>query len=77
MKPSTAATLAMLRRHPEGSTSLDAVYDIGVGRLAARVQELRAEGYVIETVWITTPSHKRVAKYRLVEGDAQLRLAIA
>lgn len=67
MKPSTAATLALLRRHPEGVTALTALDEIGSFRLGARVYELKQDGHEIEADLITTPSGKRIARYRLQE----------
>jgi len=34
----------------EGITSADAFYKLGVGRLASRIHDLRADGYVIDSV---------------------------
>jgi hypothetical protein len=65
MKPSTRAVLEMLRRHPEGCTPLDALAEVGSFRLGARVWELKAAGYDVETQLVTTPSGKRIARYRL------------
>jgi len=45
VKPSTAATLDLLRWQPAGITALDALDRIGSFRLGARVWELRAAGY--------------------------------
>ena len=67
MKPATLQTLFLLRAHPEGVTQLDALREIGSFRLGARVWELKAEGYVIETRWVETFSGKRIASYVLHE----------
>jgi len=67
VKPSTAATLALLRRKPEGVTPLDALDEIGSFRLAARISELRHDGYVIRAETIRTATGKHVAKYTLEE----------
>lgn len=72
MKPQTAATLALLRRRPDGVTALDALDTIGSFRLGARVWELKAAGYEIETDLITTPAGKRIARYRLHEAPLQM-----
>lgn len=77
MKPGTLAVLELLRANPGGVTQLDALYDVGTFRLGARVYELREAGYDVETEWITTPTHKRVARYRLNEGPKQLTLDVA
>lgn len=76
MKPSTAATLALLRERPAGITAIDALSAIGSFRLAGRIHELRADGYAIEADWLTTPSGKRVCRYRLVEPPVQQTLGI-
>lgn len=72
MKPSTAATLALLRDRPEGITALDALDAVGSFRLGARIWELKLEGYAIVTDLVTTPSGKRIARYRLAGGPVQL-----
>lgn len=75
MKPSTAAVLGLLRRHPEGCTALDALDGVGSFRLGARVFELRKAGYVIDSELVTTASGKRISRYRLRETE-QLGLAL-
>lgn len=65
MKPQTRAVLALLERHPEGVTPLDALDEAGSFRLGARVYELKADGYDIETELVRTPNGKRIARYRL------------
>jgi hypothetical protein len=45
-------------------TALDAV-ELGIMRLAARISDLRNEGYEIETETIKTAGGARVARYRL------------
>lgn len=76
MKPGTRDVLRLLRAHPEGVTALDALDEVGSFRLGARVHELRVEGYDVTTEWITTPSGKRIARYRLHETE-QLALGVA
>lgn len=74
VKPSTAAVLELLRaRGPVGATALDALDEAGSFRLAARVAELKADGFDVEATAETTPSGKRVSRYRLRE-TAQLPL---
>lgn len=68
VKPQTRATLELLRSHPEGVTPLDALDAIGSFRLGARVWELKAEGYAIESQMVTTANGKRIARYRLREA---------
>ena len=72
MKPQTYATLELLRAHPEGVTALTALDEIGSFRLGARVWELKAEGYDVQTDLVTTKSGKRIARYRLIEQPRQL-----
>lgn len=74
MKPGTRAVLELLRRHPEGVTALDALDAVGSFRLGARIYELKAEGYVIETTWTETYSGKRIARYRLHEAQLVMGL---
>ncbi len=64
--------LALLRARPEGVTSFDALREVGSMRLAARVLDLRHDGYDIEadTVKVRARNGRiaRVARYRLVLG---------
>lgn len=72
MKPSSARILELLRERPQGLTSLDALASAGCWRLGARIWDLRAEGYEIESKLVTTPSGKHVAKYVLLDPPMQL-----
>ena len=69
------AILRLLRLHPEGITALDALHEVGSFRLAARVHDLIAEGYVISSTMEAIPGGKHIARYRLVEQD-QMELAL-
>jgi len=64
------AVLNSLKHRPRGMTALDAFVDLGVMRLAARVNELRTEGHRIDTGMVQVPkrdgSMTRVARYTLV-----------
>lgn len=61
MKPSTEAVKTHLLRH--GSiTPLQALRELGVYRLGARIYELRETGMQIQTVW-QNRNGKRFAKY--------------
>ena len=63
--------LDMLRSHPEGSTSRDALQELGVARLAARINDLKNMGYVIDSEMlkvVTRYGTTRVASYRLKGG---------
>lgn len=55
-------------------TALQALNLYGIGRLAARIEELRRSGYDITTEMITTPCGARVAEYRLVEKPVPARV---
>lgn len=67
MKPQTADVLTWLMAR--GSiTPLTAQRELGVGRLASRVLELRQDGHAIETVLVQKPTRSgsaRVAEYRM------------
>jgi DNA-binding HxlR family transcriptional regulator len=73
MKPSTARVLGLLRDYgPIGVTHLDALERCHTSRLAARISELRADGFDVRTQWIKGPGQVRYALYVLVENE-QLR----
>ena len=73
MKPSTAATLALLRaRTSSGVTPAEARDAVGTDRLAARIHELRQEGHDIVRVNWRARSGKTVARYFLVTAPVQL-----
>jgi hypothetical protein len=67
MKPQTLTVLGLLRTHPSGITTLEALVNGAGFRLSGRIHELRAAGYPIETDWETTPNGARIARYRLVD----------
>lgn len=69
MKPQVALLLAVLReRGDEGLTSLEALR-VGCGsRLAARVSDLRAEGYEVSSELVRLDTGARVSRYRLRES---------
>lgn len=74
MKPSAALILALLRRRgPAGVSPAEARLLAGCDRLAARVCELRAEGYDIRT-GSETCMGATYARYRLYEAPRQLDL---
>jgi hypothetical protein len=50
------------------SRRLEALDAFGCFRLAARIHELRRDGWQIEERTVETPSGKRVAEYRM-EGN--------
>jgi hypothetical protein len=62
----TRAVLALLEaRGARGVTALDALGELGVFRLAARVLDLHEAGYAITSTIETLPNGKRIARYRL------------
>ncbi len=77
MKQSCRDVLGLLRTYPEGITALEALNDVGCFRLGARIYDLKAEGYRIETDLVTTMTGKRIARYRLVEKPRQMALGFA
>ena len=78
MKPSCERVLAALRANPHGLTPQTAREEAGCDRLAARVSDLKAMGYVIETRLIVVPTRgggARVASYVLHEPEPVQLLA--
>ena len=63
----TEIILRLLQERPEGITAIDALNEAGCFRLAARISDLRAMGYRIESDMVTLPNGKRVARYSLTE----------
>lgn len=73
MKPSALAVLDELRaRGAAGLTDWEASDALSQTRLAARVQDLEAEGYRIRSVPERTRTGKRITRYFL-EGEPELR----
>jgi hypothetical protein len=59
----------MLKAYPGGSTAMDAMKDLGVMRLAARINNLRAEGHNIVSELVKVKTRHgvaHVASYRIV-----------
>jgi hypothetical protein len=75
VKPQSADVLRLLRLNPQGISQQDAIDAIRCYRLAARISDLKAEGYEIRTILVGSNGH-RWAKYVLVE-NAQLMLGVA
>ena len=46
-------------------TPLEALHMFGIGRLAARISDLRQDGWPILAEWVTVSKGKRVKRYRL------------
>lgn len=59
------ALLDYLRRNPSGITPLEALRELGIGRLAARVYELRKDGFNIQDELVRLENGKHVSRYRL------------
>lgn len=70
MKPQAKLVLGLLRTHPDGITTLEALVNGAGLRLSGRIFELREAGYPIETEWETTPKGARIARYKLVDRAA-------
>lgn len=78
MKPQSALVLSMLRlAGPAGVTQQDAIRRASVYRLAARISDLRADGFLITSEAITDDHGHRFARYTLHEQPEQLRLGVA
>ena len=72
MKPQSRAVLELLRRHPQsGVTQQQAIAVLACYRLAARVADLRADGFDIRSESVTQGG-VRFARYRLVEAPEQM-----
>jgi predicted amidohydrolase len=64
MTSQTEVILAALRGG-ERLTQLDAISRFGCTRLAARIHELREQGYAVQTRTIKTRTGKRIAEYSM------------
>lgn len=56
-------------------TAFDALMDLGVARLASRINELRNDGYEIDTQMIDVPTRRgnaRIAQYVLIEEEEKI-----
>lgn len=65
MKPQSAAVLKLLEEKPSGVTQREAIVRLACYRLAARVADLRAEGYTITSESVVQGG-VRFARYRLI-----------
>ena len=63
MKLSQNKMLLMYLKEYGGITQLEALKELGVMRLAARIADLRNDGHLIVTEMIITRTKKRIAKY--------------
>ena len=68
MKPQSRDVLTLLERGPV--TQQDAIREVACFRLAARISDLRAEGYPIVAESVTQ-NGARFARYRLVTAPVQ------
>ncbi len=66
------ALMRYLRENQEGITSLEALRELGIGRLAARVFELREQGIRITDELIKLENGKHVSRYRLAGGAVKV-----
>ena len=64
-RPTQAGRILAHLRAGNQLTALEALDAFGCFRLAARIHELRREGWQIEERTVETPSGKRVAEYWL------------
>lgn len=62
----TSVVLQHLKKY-KSITSIGAIVMYQIFRLAARIYELRAEGWKIKTVMINSPNGRKYAKYRLLK----------
>ena len=46
-------------------TPLEALQKFGCSRLASRVSDIKARGYLVYSEFVTTPSEKKVKQYHL------------
>jgi len=77
VKPQSAEVLHLLRASGlNGVTQQDAIRFCQCYRLAARISDLRAEGYVIVTQY-ETRGDRRFARYRLNDEPEQVTLFFA
>jgi len=72
MTGSKPRILDYMRKH-HGITNRDALLDLGIARLSARIQELRESGYNISTVMVDGTNRfgerTRYGLYKLVEDN--------
>lgn len=59
--------LEHMKREP--ITAIEALSKFGCFRLAARINDLRADGHEIETTTLELPNGKSIAKYSLKESE--------
>jgi hypothetical protein len=64
---SQKALILVHLRYGDGLQPLEALNKYGCNRLAARIRDLRRDGWDITTKIVTTPSGKRVARYSLTD----------
>jgi hypothetical protein len=73
VKPSSRAVLNELRYGP--LTQQDAIRLLSCYRLAARIADLRADGYPITSEMVSRDG-VRFARYRLVEAPVQVEMGL-
>jgi hypothetical protein len=75
METQSQAVLKLLRTVPGGVTQQDAIAFISCYRLAARISDLRADGYRIQTTIVTQGGH-HFARYTIEESPEQLSVGL-
>ena len=70
---SQARDILRAMRRGEELTQLDATNRFGCTRLAARIYDLKRDGYPVLDRTITLPSGKRVKAYRIDNGQVNYR----
>jgi hypothetical protein len=77
MKPQSRDVLDLLRKFPaSGITQHDAITFLSCYRLAARIADLRADGYTIRSEQVSRDG-VRFARYTLVPDPVQVTLFFA
>lgn len=72
VKPQSAEVYRLLQRYgSRGVTQQDAIREIACYRLAARISDLKAEGFVVRAELVGSNGH-RYARYHLIEEPTQL-----
>jgi hypothetical protein len=64
-RPTQAGKILAYLQAGHALTALDALQHFGCFRLAARIHELRRDGWGIQERTVETPSGKRVAEYSI------------
>lgn len=77
MKPQSRTVLYLLRFYGDmGLTQQDAIREARCYRLAARIADLRADGYTIRSMPSTDRQGHRYARYFIEEAPEQLAVGL-